>query len=233
MKHLILLHGALSSSAQFNELKTLLADHVICHTPDFQGHGKNAGDGDEFSIEGFAHQIHDYCNKMELDEAAIFGYSMGGYVALCLARHQPDLVSSIVTLGTKFDWTSEHATREIQRLDPYKMEQKVPEFITELKELHGEENWKPIVEKTARMLKEMGEQPVLQESDLALIRNPVLLMLGDEDTMVSTKETEWAAEHLANASMQVLSETPHPFNKVESDKLVKPLLKFISQPSAG
>lgn len=233
MKHLLLLHGALGSSAQFNEIKVQLADHVVCHTPDFFGHGKLADSRDDFSIEGFAHQIHDYCNKMKLDEVAVFGYSMGGYVALCLARHQPDLVSSIVTLGTKFDWTSEHAAREIQRLDPFKMEQKVPEFITELKELHGEENWKNIVEKTARMLKEMGEQPVLQESDLALIRNPVLLMLGDEDTMVSTKETEWAAEHLANASVQMLPETPHPFNKVESDKLVKPLLKFISQPTAG
>ncbi len=229
MKHLILLHGALGASPQLQNLKSLLSDHFTCHAPDFYGHGDLADSNEPFSIEGFAAQIHEYCNQQALDEVSVFGYSMGGYVGLYLARHQPDLVKAVCTLGTKFDWNPDSAEHEIRMLNPDKIEKKVPEYARQLAGLHGEQHWKEVMQKTAVMLRSMGALPPLKEHDLGSIQAPVLLLLGDEDTMVSTGETEWAAGHLAHSEFQLLPETPHQLEKVRLENLTRPLLEFINK----
>ena len=47
-----------------------------------------------------------------ITRADIFGYSMGGYVALHAARRHPERIGSIMTLGTKFAWDTPTAEKE-------------------------------------------------------------------------------------------------------------------------
>ena len=103
---ILLLHGALGSEVQFTELKKALSESFDVHTLTFEGHGGRASNR-PFSMGGFVENVVDYLDKNGLDSVNIFGYSMGGYVALMLAKEHPNRVNKIMTLGTKFAWNPE------------------------------------------------------------------------------------------------------------------------------
>ncbi|HEV8538157.1 MAG TPA: alpha/beta fold hydrolase [Bacteroidota bacterium] len=100
-KHdLLLLHGALGASAQFEPLLPHLSPYYTLHTFDFEGHGRTPSRNRSFRIEHFAENILEYLDEHALPQSHIFGYSMGGYAALYLALIRPGRVKHIATLGT-------------------------------------------------------------------------------------------------------------------------------------
>jgi pimeloyl-ACP methyl ester carboxylesterase len=226
MPHLILLHGALCAAAQLESLQALLQEDFQVHLFDFPGHG-TASEADDFSIAGFAAALRDHIVGIA-EPVSIFGYSMGGYVALYAARHFDLHIQRIITLGTKFDWQPETATKEAARLNPEKMLEKVPAFAAQLAAVHGETNWKAVVQNTATMMLQMGEQPPLKNDDYARISTKVHLLLGEADNMVSHEETKHVCGMLPNAAMKTLPDTKHPIDAVDQHMLAQQLKDILS-----
>src|SRR3954467_4259707 len=112
---ILLLHGALGSVDQLSGIAQSLSAGYEVHTFDFYGHGCRTSEG-TFSMTLFASQLEKYIQEHQLAKPDIFGYSMGGYVALYLASQKPGLLGRILTLGTKFQWTSDYAVRETGKL---------------------------------------------------------------------------------------------------------------------
>ena len=104
--NLILLHGALGCADELATLKAILSEQFNIHSFDFDGHGTNTSNLD-FSIDLFSENLNCFIEEHDLAPCHVFGYSMGGYVALKLASTDPEKIGKIVTLGTKFDWTPE------------------------------------------------------------------------------------------------------------------------------
>jgi pimeloyl-ACP methyl ester carboxylesterase len=153
---------------------------------------------------------------------------MGGYVALYLAMTKPELIESIVTLGTKLSWNEEIAAKEVAMLQPLVVEQKVPKFASHLSQLHAPTNWKDLMTSTGVMLTKMGaENPILFE-DFKQIASKVLLMIGDRDKMVSLDETVAVFKQLPSAQLAVLPGTPHPIEQVDAGMVVEMIKRFIS-----
>src|SRR5690606_9090336 len=140
---------------------------------------------DPFSISLFAADVLAYMDELQLQQVTIFGYSMGGYVALYLALQHPERVTKIVTLATKFHWDEATAAKEVQMLHAEKIEQKLPAFAESLKNRHAPNDWKDVLQRTADMLHSMGTQNPLPTEAYAGVQIPVLLLLGDRDKMVS------------------------------------------------
>lgn len=92
---------SIGAEDQFERFKQDQSPEHQIYTFDFAGHGKSAPNP-QFSIEFFADQLAEFCEGM--DHYHIFGYSMGGYVALFAAALKRINPLSIITLGTKFDW---------------------------------------------------------------------------------------------------------------------------------
>src|SRR5690606_34903481 len=113
-----------------------------------EGHGGTPLPREPFTIRRFAEQTLKWMDGRGIARADFLGYSMGGYVALYIARHHPERVSKVFTLSTKFLWTPEIAERERRNLDPELIQRKAPEFGKALSERHGEPGWKQLVEKT-------------------------------------------------------------------------------------
>lgn len=224
MKNLIILHGALGAKCQFEQLIPQLTNHFKVYTLDFSGHGTKSGDEMDFSIEQFAKDLKEFMIENELQKPLVFGYSMGGYVALKLESMEPNSFEKIVTLGTKFNWNPESAEKEARMLNAEKIEEKVPAFGAYLKSLHGENAWKIVLPKTAKMMLELGNKPALSPDDFQQIQLPVLLLRGEKDAMVTEAETTIARYLLANGSYQEVAEWQHPINLVPSDQLVQQLL---------
>lgn len=226
MKNLIILHGALGAQIQFEELIPKLTPHFKVHTFDFDGHGSKSNAEDEFSIELFARNLKDFLEEHNLHKPLVFGYSMGGYVALKLESLEASTFEKIVTLGTKFDWNRESSEKEAGMLNAEKIEEKIPAFANYLKSLHGENEWKTVLQKTAKMMLELGKKPSLRAYDFHHIQIPVQLLRGSNDTMVTKNETVNVKELLANGAYQEMIDWVHPINQVSSEELAQQLLSL-------
>lgn len=226
MKDLIILHGALGSEEQFKVLTHQLSGAFNVHSLDFPGHGKNSS-FENFNIPEFSESLNAYIKMNQLKLPFVFGYSMGGYVALHLEISQPGTFEKIVTLGTKFDWNPESSARESKYLDPEKIKEKIPAYAAYLESLHGN-NWKSVLNNTARMMLEMGSNPPLHSDNLSQFTIPVVISRGDQDKMVSHEESQWASNAIENSTFIELTDVPHPIDKIDPLKLNEYLLKVFA-----
>ena len=216
---LLLLHGALGSKKQFDAIKDALNEQFDVYDLNFEGHGGVQSDK-EFSIQLFTENVIKFLEEKSIEKINIFGYSMGGYVALNTALKVPDSISKIVTLGTKFNWSIEAANKEVKMLNPDKIEEKVPQFANKLKEEHQPQDWKEVVSKTANMMLGLANGHKLKEEDLKKINHKVVIGIGSLDKMVSLEESENASKLLPNGSLNQLKDFKHPIDKVNPSDLV-------------
>ncbi|HSD15362.1 MAG TPA: alpha/beta hydrolase [Flavobacterium sp.] len=220
MQPLLLLHGALGSQTQFENLKMKLSTNYKVYSLDFTGHGSSPlTDGEPLSIASFTQQVLVFLKEHQLTNVAIFGYSMGGYVALYLAKHHPDRVGKIFTLATKFDWNPESSKKEAAMLNWEIMEQKVPKFTQYLQGLHQVDKAPRLVKETAQMMLAMGEEPPLTVDEVGGLEQPILFSVGDKDVMVSFDETLALYKSKSNNQLWVVPDTVHAFEKVNLDRL--------------
>jgi len=209
MKHALLLHGAIGTKDQLELLAKSLGGHYQVSSLNFSGHG-GAAMPEKFSIPLFAEEAVAWLKQNKIDHIDIFGYSMGGYVAMYMAVHYPAFVNKIATLGTKYSWSPETAKKEVSMLNPEVIETKLPKFAAQLQQKHLSNDWKIVLKKTATMLLQMGDNPPLQKEDFETIENEVLLLVGDRDKMVSLEETIDTYKLLKMGRLCVLPSTSHP-----------------------
>lgn len=223
----LILHGALGAMDQFSKLEDQLKDRFDVHRLNFSGHGGKTDHDAPFSIDLFSKDTINYIQSNELKPVKVFGYSMGGYVALNVAMNHPDLIEKIFTLGTKFHWTTESASHEIKMLNPDKIKEKVPAFAQALEKRHSPNDWESVMQKTAQMMIDLGNGKALTNEDLKTIETPALVTVGGADTMVSEEETLNAAENLPNAEFRKIPDWQHPIEKVDQVLLAEMTFDFL------
>ncbi len=216
--NVLLLHGALGSKQELAKLKSHLSKDFKVYDLNFEGHGGTSSSR-AFSMDIFAENVRDFLEENQLTEIAIFGFSMGGYVALTLAKKYPNLVRKVFTLGTKFAWTEEFAAKEVKMLVPSKIEEKVPAFAEKLRELHAPEDWKSIMLKTADMLKNLAAGKKLSTNDFQQIKQEVVIARGSLDHMVSQEESKEVAQALPNGHLKSIEGFKHLIGQVDAEKL--------------
>ena len=227
MQEIILLHGALGAAEQLNPIKEKLANQFVVFSFNFEGHGGQPITR-PYSIENFAENLSNFIRENNIQQPNIFGYSMGGYVALYHAYTYPNQLNKIITLGTKFNWTKASAESEIKFLDAEKIEAKVPAFAKSLSELHGAENWKSVLKHTTELMLNLGDAPSLLDKHYVSITNKCYLCLGEQDQMVTETETKHVANLIPSANLYLLPNTPHPIDKINVNLVVQKIQDILS-----
>ena len=229
MQHLILLHGAIGAKSQLESLADELSNEFNIHLINFSGHGGKPMTEAKFSIALFADDVLDYMEKNRIERADIFGYSMGGYVAVYIAKYHPEKVNHIITLATKFHWDEVTAAKEAKMLNADAIQQKVPVFAQQLSERHFPTDWKKLLARTTELLIALGNNNTLQPGDYLTVPAPCLLLLGDRDKMVSLDETLTVYKQLPNAQLGILPGTPHQIELVNLRFLVLFIREFLNE----
>jgi pimeloyl-ACP methyl ester carboxylesterase len=100
---LVLLHGSfMTIDLNFGQLIPELAKNRQVIAVELQGHGRTADVERPFSYEAMAKDVIELLNQLNIDSADVFGYSMGGGVALQMAIHRPDKVRKLVIVSATF-----------------------------------------------------------------------------------------------------------------------------------
>ena len=224
---LLLLHGALGDATQLAPLASRLAGQRPVTCFELEGHGATPLSGLALRIESFADAVIAMMDRASIDTADVFGYSMGGYVALYLAATAPARVARVSTLATKLAWTPDVAARESRLLDANAIRAKVPRFAAALEARHTATGWEALLAHTAELLHDLGERPRVTAETLASIAQPVRIAVGDRDATVTLDECAAAVRHLPNGELEVHPRTPHPFEKAPIERIARSLAEFL------
>jgi pimeloyl-ACP methyl ester carboxylesterase len=222
---LLLLHGALCKSTQFDLLKEKLIPYFEVSTFDFSGHSQDRYDG-ALDMKVLVGDISQYFEQMESETCHIFGYSMGGYSAVSYAKSHPTKLGKIMTLGTKWDWNPTSSAKEVAMLNPEIMAEKIPSYVVKLQAMFGEDNWADVVRNTAGLMFDLGHGGGLTEDDCRKIGTDVLIMRGSEDKMVTAESSKEVASWLQNGTYAEIDGAPHPLEKVDVDVLLSEMVHF-------
>jgi pimeloyl-ACP methyl ester carboxylesterase len=223
---LVLLHGALGAADQLAPLAAALGEHFEPIVVEFEGHGRTPAPDRPFRMAHFASNVVSALDAHGLAAADIFGYSLGGYVGLCLARNAPERVRRVMTLGTKLRWSPADAERELRQLDAEQIRARVPKFAALLAERHGAEAWVPLLTRTAEMMTHLGTVPALLDEDFRALTLPVRLVVGDHDRMAGVDDTLGVYRLLPAGELAVLPGTGHPLEQVAQDALVEQIIEY-------
>ena len=224
---LLILHGAAGSKSRFDNLTKKLEKNFDVFRLNFSGHGGEPIPDEVFSIELFARDVIAFLNKHEIRKVNVFGYSMGGFVAIYLASNFPDRILKIFTLGTKFNWSKETVKLQTKLLDVEAIEQKLPTYADELKEIHAPNDWKKVIEKTIEMLVTLGKKNPLNDDDLINLDIPVLIGMGDRDNFVIIEESVFSYRLLNKGQLLIIPDTPHPIHNVSKTVLAREIKRFM------
>lgn len=213
-KAVLFLHGALGVAQDLTPLMNLCQERGFeTHSFSFSGHGLNAPEPTEFRIDLFARDLESYLKKHNLNDITIFGYSMGGYVALYhKANYEDSPIKMIFTYGTKFNWSEKAVSKELPMLNPDHLLEKFPHYVEALKAKHGE-RWKQVLRSTAHMMQNLERLDGLTREDMMDIDIPVFLILGDQDRMVSTEETQLTGSWLHHSRLKTISHSKHELER--------------------
>jgi 3-oxoadipate enol-lactonase len=97
----LLLHGWMAS-ADLNWLGTFqaLAGHYHVLAMDLRGHGRGIRTSEDFTLEDCVEDAAGLVRELDLRDVIVGGYSMGGLIALMLAREHPELVRGLILVAS-------------------------------------------------------------------------------------------------------------------------------------
>lgn len=211
---ILFLHGALGTAQDMESLMGLLREKgQATYAFNFSGHGLGAAEPAEFRIDLFARDLEKFLKDNQLKNIVVFGYSMGGYVALYhKANYEDSPIGRIFTYGTKFNWSEKAVSKELPMMNPDHLLEKFPHFAESLKQKHGD-RWKQLLRSTAHMMQNLERLDGLTREDMSEIDVPVILILGDQDRMVTSEETHLTSSWLHHSQVKTISHSKHELER--------------------
>jgi len=207
MENLILIHGALGSSNEFNSIAPLLFEKFNVIQYEIPHHGERSNSSEVFEMEELTKDLDQFVSKT--GNCFIYGFSLGGYLALSLAQKGNKNIKGIITHGTKLDWSPEIAKKEVSTLNVDFLRSKAKPFYDYLIDLHGA-YLHNLLEKTAQFMLALGNSPVITEDSVKSLHCPVRMIRGGKDKMVSKRETEFICNTISNSYYFEIPSFIHP-----------------------
>jgi pimeloyl-ACP methyl ester carboxylesterase len=135
--------------------------------------------------------------------------------------------SSILTLGTKFNWTVDTSLREAGFLEPDTILDKVPNYANYLNSLHPD-RWEENMQYTRDLMLSLGRNPVLSDDLIGSITIPVTIARGTLDKMVSREESERITDLSRNGTYIELNDVKHPIHQIDPARVSEYILSCFS-----
>lgn len=246
---LLLLHGLGASSFSWRHNLSPLARHFRVLAPDLPPHGRSAAppDGD-YTLEAQARAMVDFLNRRGIARTAVAGNSLGGALALLLARHYPERVSALVLLApaaalTRLPWIFYPLGLPVLgrlaasllgpwiiplalRLAYHRRSLITPEVVAGYALPFRDRRRRLALGRLCRQLEILPLDRV--ESLLQKIRQPVTLVWGARDRILPFPQAFWLKERLPRADFHLLGEVGHAPQEEAPAAVNKIIIDFLT-----
>ncbi|MFZ5757532.1 MAG: alpha/beta fold hydrolase [Pseudomonadota bacterium] len=204
---LVALHGANGSAATMAPLLEQLNPAIPVFVPEWPGHGGRSLP-ERLDVRTVAMDVLAQMDERGLERAAFFGYSLGGLVALYLARHFPQRTLGVATLATRVVFDDDAIKHLLHVSEPERLK-KIPNRPFLLQARHAPNRWEDVIAMNRQLFSGLQAQPPVLGYDLSQIQAPALVMCGDKDSLVTTGEAREVAR-LLGADTWVFAGPSHP-----------------------
>ena len=215
-------------------------------TFDNRGVGASSGSTPR-TIEEMASDAVTFIRALGLEQVDLFGFSMGGMIAQVIAQEEPQLVRTMIIAGTgpadgegidKVTRISylDTARGLLTRTDPkqYLFFTKTPngraagkQFLARLEERTEDRDKAISIRSFRAQLKAIHRWGQQTPTDLASIRQPVLVANGESDKMVPSKNTVDLDRRLPNSRLVLYPDAGHGGVFQFHEDFVKRSLEFL------
>jgi pimeloyl-ACP methyl ester carboxylesterase len=239
---LILLHGGLGTIGMFAQLLPALAEARQVIAVELQGHGHTADINRPLSFEQMADDVAALIKHCGLDHADILGYSLGGGVALQTAIRHPKVVRKLVIVSApcKSDgWYPEvRVGMRSMNAEAAKAMIGSPMHQAYVSVAPKPEAWPKLVTKLGQLV----GQDYDWSKDVAAIKAPAMIVVGDADAVRTTHAVEffellgggkqdagWDGSGMSSARLAILPGTTH-YSIFFSPMLASTVMPFLDAP---
>lgn len=233
---LVLLHGALSATGtSFGALLPQLSRSHQVISVEQQAHGHTADIDRPLTMPQMAKDTAALLAHLGVEQADIFGYSMGTGVAVELARHHPALIRRLVLASVSFNPSGLHPEL-LQNLSGLEPEHLIgtPWHEEYLRIAPRPEDFPVLVRKVTEM---NARIPELTPEEFAEISAPTLIIIGDSDIIRPEHGVEMFRllgggvigdlVGLPPSQLAILPGTPHSTLTQRADLLVPMIGSFL------
>ena len=247
---LVLLHGFGASSFSWRGNLGPLSQHYRVLVPDLPGHGRTpAAAVPDFRLETLSRELLHLLDCQGVPQAALAGNSLGGSLALLLARDHPERFPALVLLAPGVavrrlpwffyplrvpllglalalflgPWTARMALHHSY----YRWELITPEVIAGFAP-----TFRTLANRLAlrRLVCQVDPLSLSQaESLLGEIRQPLCLIWGERDRILPKKQAFWLKERLPRAELHILPEVGHAPQEEAPERVNEIIIAFLAR----
>lgn len=204
-KPLFFFHGFTQSSQSWNQFISEYNNEYEIYLVDLMGHGKSSAFTEELSVRAAAQNLMDLIKYLGLENINAIGYSYGGEILFQLALINPDLIKSMIILGSCGTWNAEDFPDFVEYLS-YK----------NLENLPWMRDQQISDERIRNILDQVPNYSVqLSEAELKSIKTRTLLVVGDNDHATPLECVIRTKKNMPNAFLWIVPNTGH---RVHLDK---------------
>lgn len=209
--------------------------------PDLRGHGRSPVAGGPSLMEKMAGDVVALADRRGWDRFLLGGFSMGGYVALELARRWPHRVTGLLLVDTRAEADTEEGRRARARLiDQVRArgmdaaaEAMVPRFFTPQTLAQA----RSVVDDVRRVILSNPAEGAIaalegmkaradQRVHLPSFPRPVLVLVGEHDTVTPPEAARTMAGLFPNAELEAIPEAAHLAPLERPGRVVRVVLRW-------
>ncbi len=229
---IVFLHG-FGITTLADEFLALFRSNYDVYTPILPGHreGKTLSEG--YAMSNYSHWLNDYLTGNEIDECHLVGFSLGGLIALKYTQHFPTKVKSLTLLAVPINPKRSLLLKIIKPLVLLSLS--TPQLAQFTKTAISQERLLAALVRffpsAGRGIEVLGYQRVLNdltlmeaetmrdilfslyatnlEKSLLEINKPVLLLVGGQDQILTTKEAQRLTTLSTKIQLAIVANAPH------------------------
>ncbi|HYT37869.1 MAG TPA: alpha/beta fold hydrolase [Acidimicrobiia bacterium] len=213
--------------------------------PDLPGFGGSdvPADRSAYSIDGYADLVSALVDRLGLGRVVLVGLSMGGYIALAVARRHPEILAALVLADTRADPDTPEGRQarsdQQARLDEGAdvtplVDGLLTRVLAEASPRHAEVAARlgDMMRSTARDGWAGALEAMKQRSDqtdlLPRISVPVLVVVGESDVLAPPDVAQAMAKAIPGARLEVVPDAGHVSNLENPDVFNRALADFLA-----
>ena len=223
-----------------------------CIVFDNRGAGKSSKPDYPYTIEMFAADTVGLMDALHIENAHILGISMGGLIAQQIAISYPERLRSLILVSTQFggpnhvpmddrtmallialptETISKEQAREMRLQATFSQQ-----FLQENKDVieqidaWAEQHPTPVF---AQVHQSSATSAFDSESELKNITAPTLIIHGDNDRAVPTKNGELISERISSSKLRIIEDASHFVTIEKYEEFNNEVMNFIDEVERG
>lgn len=221
----LLIHGGLGHADIWaNQVSELSKTHKVI-VADSRGHGRSTRNEQPYGYDLMASDYLALLDFLKVDKTALVGWSDGGIIGLDIAMSHPERLTKLfaqaanVTVDGVDPAVATNATfgAYIERMGKdYAKFSKTPD------------QYNAFVEQISKM---WASEPAWNKEQLAALKVPTAIVLGDHDEAITRAHTEYMAASIPGAKLIILKDASHFAMLQDPAGYTKAVLEFIGGPN--